>query len=276
MLEKENQLLQQEYQNAVDEAGDSPFHRLWLDEKIRHSHQVLGAGRYILKHAPAFQNRSPEFINTTLQAILLHDVGRFKEFLEKFRNPGKYDHGVLGSELLRTMPEYNRPEIILSIKHHGHLNEQFYADLEYQAIKDTKLGKDVETILFAVMDADKIANYYQMKRNPLHFQKLAYSLLQPENIDLPLSEYAFDSFCQHNLFMNERVKSMSDFVLSIACWAFDLNYAISLDFCRQYELVTNLLQIVAKYNKDRVKQSKIEQIARDYFNPTTSTFKEHL
>ena len=55
----------------------------FMNEKIKHSYQALGAGNYLLKHDPCFANLSSEEKSYYQAIVLLHDICRFYEILEK-------------------------------------------------------------------------------------------------------------------------------------------------------------------------------------------------
>lgn len=275
MLETEKELIRTEYKEACAKVNNSRYHTSWLDEKIKHSYQVLGAGLYIIKHEPTFQNRSDEFINTSLKAVLLHDIGRFEEVYQNYKYPDqKCDHGMLGWKMLCDMPQYNTPLITLPVKHHGHLTERFYEDEEYQNISDKTLKKDIESNLFLTMDADKIANFQMMKQEGDKFRYLFLASRTAEQIAMPLNNKIVEDFFDGKLVKNSEVNSLSDYLLSLICWIYDLNYKISFDFCLRLGLITNLLQLLSEYNKDKNNQQKIENKVQEFITQKYQLFKE--
>lgn len=275
MLAIEKELIRREYNQACSKVDNSKYHVCWLEEKIKHSYQVLGAGNYIVKHEPVFKNRSAEFIETAKKAVLLHDIGRFEEVYQNYKFPTqKCDHGVMGSDMLKSMSQYKTPLITLPVKHHGHLTERFYEDEEYQGIHNPVLKKDIETILFLVMDADKIANFQMMKQESEKFRYLFLSSRTAEQIAMPLGDNIFEDFQQGRLVKNSDVNSLSDYFVSLICWIYDLNYKISFDFCARHGLITNLLHLLSEYNKDRDKQQKIEKTVQEFLTRKYQLFKE--
>ena len=70
MLEKEKRLIRQKYEETCPRINNSEYHIRWLDEKIKHSYQVLGAGNYIIRHEKDFHNRTPEFVNMAKTALI--------------------------------------------------------------------------------------------------------------------------------------------------------------------------------------------------------------
>ena len=131
MYEKAKNLLHNEYLRNFEIVKDSFYHKSFANEKIRHSLQVAGVGNGILRNEPYFKNKSPEFIEIAKTAILLHDIFRFSEITIKYKTGEKVDHGVMGADFLRNIPEFNTPLIILPVKHHGHMIEALYEDDEY-------------------------------------------------------------------------------------------------------------------------------------------------
>ena len=79
MLEKEKKILQNEYERSLEIVQKSDFHRLFVNEKIIHSHQVLDAANYLLKKENTFKNWSFKLLRLARQAALFHDIGRFYE-----------------------------------------------------------------------------------------------------------------------------------------------------------------------------------------------------
>ena len=275
MLEKEKQLIRQKYEETCLRINNSEYHIRWLDEKIKHSYQVLGAGNYIIRHEKDFQNRTPEFINMAKTAVLLHDIGRFEEVYQNYIHPLEHvDHGQLGAEILRKIPAYNRPEIILAVKHHGHLAPKFYSDPEYAEISSPELKSDIRTVLSVVMDADKIANFQMMKREAEKFTYLFLKSRTAEQIAMPLSADVLSFFARRELAPNNIVNSLSDYLLSLICWIFDLNYKASFDFCLKHGLITNLLHILSEYNKDKETQNQVENIVDAFLTDKYQQLKD--
>lgn len=275
MLENEKTLIKNKYDEACKKVNNSEYHIRWLDEKIKHSYQVLGAGNYIIKHEKDFQTRPEEFIQWAKIAILLHDIGRFEEVYQNYIHPNeRQDHGLIGAEILRNIPHYNRPEIVLAVKHHGHLLKRFYEDMEYTNISSQKQKSDIKTILSVVMDSDKIANFQMMKQEREKFTYLFLKTRTQEQINAPLSSNILEYFFQCELIPNELVNSLSDYLLSLICWIFDLNYKTSFDFCQKLGLITNLLNILSEYNKDNDMQEKINCNIKNFLTRKYQQFKD--
>ena len=100
LYEKAKNLLFDEYNANYKIVKNSDYHRGYMDEKIKHSLQVAGAGNGILRNEAYFQNRTPEFVEIAKTAILLHDIFRFREIKILYETGQKLDHGIKGAEML--------------------------------------------------------------------------------------------------------------------------------------------------------------------------------
>lgn len=247
LYQKAKELLYEEYHKNFEIVKESPYHRRYVDEKIRHSLQVSGAGNGILKHESYFQNRSEEFIDIAKTAILLHDIFRFNEVRILFETGNRIDHGAMGAEFLKQFPEFNNVLITLPIKHHGHMIEALYEDEEYQSITDDKLKQDVLHIAFAVRDADKIANW-QIVTNEFDFVKKVWLPFPEDNSEeqgmLPPESWAY--FSKQEVVPHGVVKTQTNAgeILSMLCWLFDMNYRYSVYYCNRLNLFAGFFRLL--------------------------------
>lgn len=247
LYQKAKELLYEEYHKNFEIVKESPYHRRYVDEKIRHSLQVSGAGNGILKHESYFQNRSEEFIDIAKTAILLHDIFRFNEVRILFETGNRIDHGAMGAEFLKQFPEFNNVLITLPIKHHGHMIEALYEDEEYQSITDDKLKQDVLHIAFAVRDADKIANW-QIVTHEFDFVKKVWLPFPEDNSEeqgmLPPESWAY--FSKQEVVPHGVVKTQTNAgeILSMLCWLFDMNYRYSVYYCNRLNLFAGFFRLL--------------------------------
>lgn len=272
MSAKEKELLRKHYLSTREYVKDSPYHIIFADEKIHHSLQVLGAGKYILKHEPAFQNRSPEFIGLAKTACILHDIGRFDEIKKLYELSLKchsensfvphYDHGELGCKILQNIREYNDPRLTIAVRHHGHLIEDFYADLEYQNIQEAKLSEEIEKIIFLVRDADKIANINLLMTDNEQFKRLFFdnSPIGPFNPEL------LNNFFAAKTINRNQVHSRGDRILHLIAWIFDLNFKISFKYLNDCGRIQHQLNCLRQCNPDTKFQEKIENFVNSYIS----------
>lgn len=264
------------YENAKKYVADSEYYNEYVEEKIHHSLQVIGAMKYIMKHEDTFKNRNEEFLNYAQIATILHDVGRFKEIknlydLEKQGNSkdslwtSKQDHGIYGYEILKSTPEYNNPRIYIPVKHHGHMIEELYEDEEFSSIKDEKLKKDIMEIIFLVRDADKAANYYLMtsgydKRFPHVFQN-PYSTKEDST---PIPTKSIEQFTQFEVVSREYTINFATRYLNVLSWVFDMNYIPTYDLIIKNNSLPKMADIFYSIAKDEEIQSVVEKTIADF------------
>lgn len=126
-------------------------------------------GRKIAARDEQLKKEDAAFHALGEKALLFHDVGRFMEVYEMYRNNAfadhgswfskRCDHGLLSYEMMKNEPGYNDVRILAALKHHGHMMEEFYADPEFQDVADPETGRQLLAILFWVRDADKLAHF---------------------------------------------------------------------------------------------------------------------
>jgi len=264
LYEKAKILLENEYQNVFNIVKDSPYHKTFIDEKIRHSFQVSGAGNGILAQEPYFQNKSDEFIDICKTAILLHDVYRFREVLGWFESGQKIDHGEKGAELLSTLKDFNNILITLPVKHHGHMIEDLYNDALYQSL-DEKTKDEVKYIIFAVRDADKIANWNLLKNE---WEKVeSIWLANPDDFSLAqakISRWLWKYFIRQEVSPNRFRKTNADTMISVICWLFDINYDYSIFYAQKLNLFDGLCDILKRLHVEDEEIEKVRSVIQDY------------
>jgi len=259
------ELLEQEYNKNFQIVKESDFHRAYINEKIRHSLQVSGAGNGILRHEAYFQNRSEEFLDICRSAIVLHDIFRFSEVSRWFLSGELSDHGVEGATMLKNLPPFDDIRITLAIKHHGHLVERFYQDEEYIALKDPALKRDIEHIHFAVRDADKIANW-QILTGEFEAMRPVW-LPYPQDMSSAQSRItpeAWESFINKNPVPREFKMTNADMLLSVLSWLFDVNYAYSIFYCRRLNLFNKYFKLFEIIGVDKEKCAQIKNTVCEY------------
>ena len=220
----------------------------FMNEKIKHSYQVLGAGNFILKHEPCFQNCSKKELSLLQATVLLHDIARFDEALKQSQNI-HIDHSICGAEILSMLKEFNYPEITLPIKHHGHLIEQLYEDKEYK-----KLPKEKQNIIkrnaFLVRDADKIANFYLVMNEfdaikKLFFAENNFKDAHNKNITPSILE----DFMSCRSINRSEEQNLADHALMIIAWIYDLNYKTSITFMQRTKIIDRLFTLFSQFWK---------------------------
>ena len=247
-LTKAKKLLNQEYQQRYKE-NVSCYHIEVMDEKIRHSYQVLGAGNFLLRHEPCFASLSPKEIDKLQAAVLLHDIGRFYEIL--MMKDGQFvDHGVYGAKMLAQIPEFNQKDIVLPIRHHGHLIEALYDDEEYKALLASE-KKLIKRNAFLVRDADKIANFYLLishfdEYGPMFLVSSEYK--DPNNKDV--SGKVRKDFLNHKCVTRGDVCNLADKALCLWSWFYDINYDASFLFIKRLHILEKFFAFLSRYWKE--------------------------
>lgn len=265
LYQKAKELLFEEYNTNYKIVQSSTYHRGYMDEKIKHSLQVAGAGNGILRNEAYFQNRTPEFVEIARTAILLHDVFRFREIKILYETGQKLDHGIKGAEILKSMPDFNNILITLPIKHHGHMIEELYADEEYKAITDKQIKEDVKHIAFAVRDADKIANWQFLMTD---FENIKPFWLKnterSSNGQLNFTPQVWDCFSKQEVINNKLVKTNADMMLSTLCWLFDINYEASIKYSLKLNLFVKFYNCMLDLGINPQEVIAIKAITEDY------------
>jgi len=271
LYDKAKALLWQEYHQSFDAVRQSAFHKAFVDEKIKHSFQVAGAGNGILAHEPYFQDKSAVFIEIAKTAILLHDVYRFREVRGWFETGQKIDHSIEGAKFLKTVPDFNNILITLPIKHHGHMIEELYADEEYLSL-DEKTKDKVKHISFAVRDADKIANWNLVCSHG--FDDIRHVWLpypdDQSKVQSTINPLLLDYFFSCRVSPNKLRETNAETVLSIFCWVFDMNYEYSILYCKRLNLFEVFYNMLAKLGVEErlIKRAKVvvEKYVKDRFD----------
>ena len=235
------EFLHKYYADAKEYVKDSSYYTEYVEEKIYHSMQVVGAMKYIMKHEETFKNRSEDFIRCAKVATILHDVGRFQELKDLYDEAKKsnnsnslwtssLDHGCYGYEILKNSEQYNDPRIYIPVKHHGHMIEKLYEDEEFSGLKDEKLKKEITEIIFLVRDSDKAANYYLLtSKSNEKFPNVFNNPYTKEADALPLAPEMIEEFTQFQVVSKVKGYNYATRYLNILSWVFDMNYLPTYD-----------------------------------------------
>lgn len=274
---KDEELLREHYRCCYAKVSDSDFFKLYADEKIRHSFQVIGTGNYIMRHEKVFAGREERFLLSAKLAYLFHDIGRFREIellYDECPHPGRHDHSLYSYEIMKGFPEYARPEILLPVKHHGHMIEKLYEDTDFIEISDENLKNDILKIAFLVRDADKIANFYLMKDSQATGDKVFEHLFLANIKKGDISPKVAADFLSGKMPLLSEIKTAGDRILNYIAWLYDLNYEVSFDFCRRTGCFEDLLRTLDKYNENKDLQKQISETTLEYITHRYQQFRE--
>ena len=243
MLEDAYNLLKEKSDKCLQKVAHSEFFVGYTKEKIRHSYQVMGAGNYIIPRVEWLKTRDSAYIDMVKSAVLLHDICRFAEIEERCLHSRQIDHGLAGGEFLRTLPEFSDIRIWLPIKHHGHLIEDLYNDIEYKNIPSAELKQEVERICFIIRDADKIANLRMLAyEENLRYLFLGKKDIVPE-LDGHISKEVRNYFERTETFPRLGELSAADRMAGFLSWYYDINYQYSIDFCDKLKVTPRLVEM---------------------------------
>ncbi len=266
-MKKEINILKQYYKDTLSYVDTDDFCVKYAHEKMIHSLQVIGAGNYIKKHEKTFHNRTDDFMLCATLSYLFHDIGRFDEIKLIFDKKAKTtDHGVLGANILASIDRYNDPRIILSVKHHGHLIEKFYNDIEYQSMSDKTLKKEIEEIIFLCRDADKIANLYLLKTQYDKHEGVWASSQDESFIKGDINPVMVECIKNNKVCPRADIKSNADIFIAVLSWMFDINYQTSIDFCKKHKVVEAVVKIIARYNKQVDIHQELTRCMNEYLD----------
>ncbi len=261
-------MLREYYRHCREKVSSDERFVMWTEEKLVHSFQVVGSGNYIMRHESIFSDSDDAaFLRDAKLAYLFHDIGRFREIELRYdeRPAWKiHDHSLYSYEILKGMPEYARPEILLPVKHHGHMIEALYADAGFADLPDENLKKSVEAIAFLVRDADKTANFYLLKNMAKFSRTQAEQIFFGNSPRGTLSEGMISDFFAEKMPSRSAIKTVGDWMLSYLSWIYDLNYRTSFDFCRKTGVFEMMIALLDEYNDDKVLQKKLERTIFTY------------
>ena len=267
MNDNDIKFLKNEFQSALSKVAKDPFCVGILQRKFSHSSRVLQNGIQIIEHDIPELLKNPRLFKLCKQALFFHDIGRFEETAKMYQNNTMHewggsicDHGMLGAKILATSTDYNNIEVVLAVRHHGHLIEDFYNDEEYQNLSPRQKS-DAEIIIKVVRDADKLDLYHLQKQCKNLEEDVFFTNLSSEQKNAPLSVAVTNQFFEAQPINHRFIRSFSDRILGCISWQFDLNF----DFTKQLYISKGyrqmLLDLLATYCFDKELLAKIIKFA---------------
>ena len=262
--------LKQAFNSAKKELNNDKLFISVIKRKFAHSWRVLQNGRRII-----YSGELPLLVTNkklriqAKQALLFHDIGRFEETVLAYKNSSldtfgkKYDHGVLGADILSENPPFNDMKIVLAVRHHGHLIEEFYNDKDYKKLSAEE-QKIAETYIKIVRDADKL-DLYNLQKTEYSIEKDPFFCsLSEEQKYAPLSDEVKEQFFNMITINHKSIKCFADRILGCISWIFDINYKYSLKIIDENEYIDVLLNIMRKYCSNNDDTEKIEYFAKEW------------
>ena len=201
--------------------------------KLDHTRRVADNAREIAQEL----RWSPEDIRTGEALGWLHDVGRFAQFAEfgHFHDATSVDHGRRGCEIVRDsgvlkpLPEGRRRCLLEGIRHHN-----------AKTIPATLAPAD-RPFLKLVRDADKLDIYRVVAEGLARngFQELA-DMWPHINLQGPVNPLLLHEILTQRDVDVAHVQSLADFIVLLAFWVYDLNYAPSREIVRDRRVLKTL------------------------------------
>jgi len=189
---------------------------------------------------------------------LLHDVGRFKQYVkyQTFSDSKSQNHAELGVEvlkennILKDLSDDLQEIILKSIKNHS--RAEIIPDENEKVIFFSKLIRDADKLdIWRV-----ITEYYMVKEQK---ENKALELELPNNNEI--SDEVFHAIVNRTVVLKEYMKTLNDFKLLQIGWLFDLNFDYSIK--RLYD--KKYLDKIFDTLPDSEKVNEIKQIVNDYF-----------
>jgi hypothetical protein len=261
-------------QAAAQIPADSFFHES-INHKFCHSVAVWQTGRKIMAQTPELADADSEFKTLAERALLFHDVGRFHEAVCRYQAlqqnisvsaaSNRFDHGIIGYDLLKDMPLYNDLRILLAIKYHGKMMDEVRASDLWQQAEQSPLGDDAKKILYLVRDADKLANL-QVIKSKNHLQHdIFFKLLSDEALHAPISAAVWQQFLARQTVVFTNLHSFADRIVMVLSWIFDLNYQYTKKAFISEGYARFLLNELAKYHTNTADLDRIRLLISSIF-----------
>jgi len=247
----------------------SPFTRD-VNHKFKHSVDVLHIGEKILKETPELSNCSPVFTDFAEKALLFHDVGRFKEALNRYQKDKKHikiapsacDHGLIGYNLMKKNPAYNDMRILFALRYHGKMMNRVMTSKLWKEIANSPQRDDIIKILYLVRDADKLSNLKNIKKEEHLKKDVFYRQLSSKALNAPISEAVMAQFLARKTILFSTVFSFADRVLMVLSWIFDLNYEFTKQTFIKNGYDKYLLNELSQYHQNKEDLKKIQTLTR--------------
>lgn len=233
------------FDNYVDEYDNKDeYIQLSMDLKRNHTKRVVEVNEEICKREGLDKK------TTTLGNIiaLLHDIGRFEQFTKykTFNDHESLDHGALGVQIIKEekiieeLPQEEQEIILSAVLHHN------------KKKLPKKLSEQEKLFCTLIRDADKIDIMHLIikgiegKEN--HLKKLLAKLTNEgynEKITTILQE--------EEKVDKKEVKSITDYILFIAAWTYDINYQTTKKIIKEKKYLQKLFKQIPASEQEKTK-----------------------
>ena len=260
---------------ALIEVDDNAFYRSSIRHKLIHSIRVLNFGQRIAENTPIYNQReTQELRDVAKKTLLFHDVGRFEEAVLRCKaeknneyvkaSSLKYNHCIIGHDVLSPDSAYNDKRILFAVRYHGCMIEEAYASDMWKNENSETTKEEMQHILFLVRDADKLENMDTIK-NKDHLKKdVFYKQLTEEAKSASPSPIVLEQLFNKEVVKFSTVYSYADRIIMVLSWFFDINYDASFNIAKEKGYKQHLLDDLANYNKDKSLQDKITELLKDF------------
>jgi len=174
-------------------------------------------------------------------AGLVHDVGRFTQFTRhgSFRDADSVDHGIEGRRVLETQDlpllcdPGDRERLLCTVEYHNRNRWDIPSDFSFE----------LDRLLRLIRDADKldIMEIVLHKTASDGFQDLPM-MLPHISLGRELSPEVLKEAQNTQSVSSNKLSTLADFLVMIATWFYDLNYAPTLQLAFQRDILSRLQQ----------------------------------
>ncbi|MBR2678527.1 MAG: HD domain-containing protein [Bacilli bacterium] len=216
-----------------------------IDLKIKHTFRVMRLSETLAIEL----NLSEEEINIAKIIGLLHDIGRFEQWMkyETFEDNLSIDHADFGVKVLKKdnyIRKFNKDDkyddiILKSVKYH---NKYL---LPKNLTKKEKLFSNI------IRDADKIDILYLFTKGVLSI-----------DVDKEFSEDVYKALINRKNVDRKSLINKTDKLSISLSFIFDINYKASIEYLRDKKYYDMIIDIYKKQSKSKIFKEQLEEIRK--------------
>ncbi len=217
-----------------------------ISHKLNHTYNVVENARIIATD----MNLDKENINLAMVIALFHDIGRFKEAMDKnsFREDIiKYDHAALGVKLL-----FEDNLIRKFIKEDKYDNVIRTAILNHSKYNlDTSDMNEIEILHSKIIrDADKVDSFRAKAEEDIY----TMANITKEDIENSyITDKVYNDFMEEKTIISKDRKTGIDIWISYIAFVFGLEFSSSLKIIKDKDYINKLFdRFDYKYEKERM------------------------